>query len=404
MEKQNTIRRLPGSPDTYLYSLNSIFVWVKNNQPVSIMSLAIWIRNNIGWPSSYGQAAFFIRKIFLKKTANSDLILSEWANQWHSIIDYRVKEELMFEFLSDRIFYFEEIVDLVKAEPKSAEDILDIASNQYPKWTTPSVIRDRLDWLLACGIVYMKSGKYCSKPIVDDDKDSYVKQYIEQQSIGEKGEQFALMEEKRQLSGYPSLSKRVRRISAYSPRAGYDIQSYFPDGRLKFIEVKTTTGESHSFEITDTEWQMACKLQEDYFIYRITGINDENPTLKVICNPANALKRKPLVYRAYYESSIEQPDKIPSENTKENRIDSAWAIDFPKKIEYIVEDKDFRRPNNISLSLTESPFSIDMMYCSLCSREIETFEISSRSTMRRGNIWNIELCSDCLLKLMDLLL
>lgn len=256
MDKQNTIKRLPGSPDTYLNSLNSIFGWVKNNQPVSIISLAIWIRDNIGWPSSYGQAASFIRKTFLQKSVGY-LVLSEWANQWHDIIDSRVKEELMFEFLSDRIFYFEEIVELVKSEPKSAEDILDIASNEHPKWTTPSVIRDRLDWLLACGIVYMKNGKYCSKPIIEDDKERYIKQYIEQQSTGEKGEQFALMEEKRLLSGYPSLSQRVRRISTYSPRAGYDIQSYFPDGRLKFIEVKTTTGESDSFEMTDTEWQVA---------------------------------------------------------------------------------------------------------------------------------------------------
>jgi hypothetical protein len=59
-------------------------------------------------------------------------------------------------------------------------------------------------------------------------------------------------------NGRPDLAERVRHISAIEgDGAGYDIESFTPEGEIKYIEVKTTRGQHrknyHFYRVYDYE-------------------------------------------------------------------------------------------------------------------------------------------------------
>ena len=59
--------------------------------------------------------------------------------------------------------------------------------------------------------------------------------------------------------------------------AGYDIRSFEPDGRTKYIEVKTTTGgpESDSFASAN-ELAFSKQHSDNYYLYRVYQYNKKN--------------------------------------------------------------------------------------------------------------------------------
>lgn len=108
------------------------------------------------------------------------------------------------------------------------------------------------------------------------------------EDIGLLGEQFVFEMEKQRLieDGRDDLAEAVQHVSLFDCGAGYDILSFELDGRPRYIECKTTTGYSMKFEITLNEWNMAKKYREQYFLYRITNIDqDQNRNLIVIQDP-----------------------------------------------------------------------------------------------------------------------
>jgi hypothetical protein len=74
---------------------------------------------------------------------------------------------------------------------------------------------------------------------------NYAERDHNNRQLGLKGELLVLEQERRTLSlaGRADLAEKVRHVSFLEgDGAGYDIQSFFSDGQLRFVEVKTTKG------------------------------------------------------------------------------------------------------------------------------------------------------------------
>jgi hypothetical protein len=104
---------------------------------------------------------------------------------------------------------------------------------------------------------------------------------------GTLGEELALNHERRALrrAGRRDLADRVLWISQESVGEGYDILSYELSGEEKWIEVKSTTGTSRTFEMSDYEWRTCCGAGAKYYIYRVTAVRT-TPTIEKVRNPS----------------------------------------------------------------------------------------------------------------------
>lgn len=93
--------------------------------------------------------------------------------------------------------------------------------------------------------------------------------------IGYLGEKFVLEREKNIL-GYP-LNEKVRHVSEEDgDGAGYDILSYTPEGEIRFLEVKTTTGgKETAFYISENERLFLEIYKEDAEIVRVYNFDKE---------------------------------------------------------------------------------------------------------------------------------
>jgi len=110
--------------------------------------------------------------------------------------------------------------------------------------------------------------------------------------VGRLGEEFIFEYEKNQLiaNGFPELASKVifHREDALHRTPGWDITSYFADGRRKLIEVKSSEGDViNDIILTRNEWDKAHEpaLANDYFIYLVTNITNK-PKIEILRNPA----------------------------------------------------------------------------------------------------------------------
>lgn len=90
--------------------------------------------------------------------------------------------------------------------------------------------------------------------------------------IGLKGEKLVLLYEKKFLSdnNRQDLASKVSHVSVdIGDGLGYDILSYDKNGNQKYIEVKTTLGNSSTeFFVTKSELKRS-RFEENYFLYRV---------------------------------------------------------------------------------------------------------------------------------------
>jgi hypothetical protein len=72
-------------------------------------------------------------------------------------------------------------------------------------------------------------------------------------------------------AGRPDLAEKVRHVPVVEgDGAGYDILSYFPDGRPKFVEVKTTShGKAADFWISPVEVAFSAAHASAYELCRV---------------------------------------------------------------------------------------------------------------------------------------
>jgi hypothetical protein len=103
--------------------------------------------------------------------------------------------------------------------------------------------------------------------------------------IGDTGERIVVNYEQNVLreAGVPELAERVEHTAkTQGGGVGYDVLSSFPDGREKYIEVKSTQKVARSsFFITHNELDFLRKHQEQAFVYCITEAVSDEPKLAI---------------------------------------------------------------------------------------------------------------------------
>lgn len=111
---------------------------------------------------------------------------------------------------------------------------------------------------------------------------------INRKETGELGEEIALSKEKEYLVsvGRNDLANKIRHMSKeQGDGLGYDILSFFRDGRERYIEVKATTGSIETpFYLSRGEFSLIEEKTDSIFIYRIalpSGQNNDEAELKI---------------------------------------------------------------------------------------------------------------------------
>lgn len=104
-------------------------------------------------------------------------------------------------------------------------------------------------------------------------KTDFISKAKNQKKLGFAGELMVMNYEIEILikAGKEKLARQVRHVSEDDgDGAGYDILSYCTDGTIKYIEVKTTTGDiNSSFNVTDNELEFSKLNSQNYYLYRI---------------------------------------------------------------------------------------------------------------------------------------
>lgn len=99
----------------------------------------------------------------------------------------------------------------------------------------------------------------------------------EARALGMAGERLVVERERQRLvsSGRADLAKQVVHTSLFEgDGAGFDVSSFFPDGRSKFIEVKTTSGPKDTdFIITANEVRFSQAHCDNYELCRVFHYN-----------------------------------------------------------------------------------------------------------------------------------
>ncbi len=96
--------------------------------------------------------------------------------------------------------------------------------------------------------------------------------------LGLRGEQLVLRYEIAQLEqqGHAKLAAQVKHVALHNAAAGYDIASFYPDGRAKLIEVKTTQGPADTpFYISANEVKVSSEHPDAYVLYRVYGLSED---------------------------------------------------------------------------------------------------------------------------------
>jgi len=130
----------------------------------------------------------------------------------------------------------------------------------------------------------------------------YDQENKEKKKTGTGGEDLVIALERLILTrqNRPDLAALVDRVP---DSHGYDIRSYFEDGRPKYVEVKTTTGtEARPFFWTWNERDQMIKYPDSYFLYRLYNYDgDTNKADYFILdgNIADKIHEIPIQYTVY---------------------------------------------------------------------------------------------------------
>ncbi|MCA7886371.1 DUF3427 domain-containing protein [Burkholderia contaminans] len=139
----------------------------------------------------------------------------------------------------------------------------------------------------------------------------YSAQDARNRALGLQGELLVVEHEKATLmaAGRNDLASRVAHVSAVEgDGAGYDIRSFLPDGRDRYIEVKTTQGDAYTaFYISPNELAFSVKNPGSYVLYRLYQFdrNTQSAQAFVLEGDLTAqLSLIPMAYRAELQSGL----------------------------------------------------------------------------------------------------
>lgn len=134
---------------------------------------------------------------------------------------------------------------------------------------------------------------------------NYAERDHKNRQLGLKGELLVLEQEKKALiqAGRPDLAEKVRHVSVVEgDGAGYDIQSFLPDGRTRFIEVKTTKGSASTpFYISPNEIAFSAAQAVSFCLIRVFEYDAEHNVGKAFVvsgNLCKSLDLTPTEFRA----------------------------------------------------------------------------------------------------------
>lgn len=110
------------------------------------------------------------------------------------------------------------------------------------------------------------------------------------QEIGRRGEKIALESEISRVAQF-SDPENVIWQSDFEPFSPFDIVSISEDGQKMYIEVKATTGNNPSepFPISRRELEVARAHGSNFYIYRVTMVDSENPVVSRFKDPADLI-------------------------------------------------------------------------------------------------------------------
>jgi hypothetical protein len=132
----------------------------------------------------------------------------------------------------------------------------------------------------------------------------YIAREAANRSLGEAGEILVVEYERDRLfrSGHRRLSDRVEHVSRVKGDGlGYDVLSYEPSGRERYIEVKTTTfGKQTPFYISRNEVDFSDEAREQFQLYRLFDFRKQ-PRLFALEGPVRTrCALDPLTYIARF--------------------------------------------------------------------------------------------------------
>lgn len=120
--------------------------------------------------------------------------------------------------------------------------------------------------------------------------------------LGRLGELLALDFEEARLraAGKPKLANRLEHVSqSKGDGLGYDILSFEPSGKEKFIEVKTTRWPKYSpFFVSANEVLFSGEQREQFYLYRIFSFTKKPGLFQLPGALADSCTLDPVVYRA----------------------------------------------------------------------------------------------------------
>ncbi|WP_174904440.1 DUF3427 domain-containing protein [Burkholderia pseudomultivorans] len=141
----------------------------------------------------------------------------------------------------------------------------------------------------------------------------YSAQDARNRALGLQGELLVLEHEKNTLiaADRRDLAERVTHVSVTEgDGAGYDIHSFLPDGRDRYIEVKTTQGDARTaFYISPNELAFSVKNPGTYVLYRLYQFDKNAQTAQayVLKGDLTAqLALSPLAYKAELQVAPDQ--------------------------------------------------------------------------------------------------
>lgn len=205
----------------------------------------------------------FLNKIKVADSVSREMLFSRIRIESH--LDYALSKEWYRENRNNNVNYSKKEIDNDKSNTYiNNQNINNSIEKQYIK---KEIISNHEKYRVARKIDWDQVNK--SKSL-----------------IGKKGEEIVFLLEKEYLIeiGREDLADKVRHISKEEGDGlGYDIFSFFKNGKEKYIEVKSTTIEnSNSFIITKNELDFLEKNRKNTFIYKVYISGTEKPKLKVI--------------------------------------------------------------------------------------------------------------------------
>ncbi|PKL64976.1 MAG: hypothetical protein CVV32_05335 [Methanomicrobiales archaeon HGW-Methanomicrobiales-3] len=134
-------------------------------------------------------------------------------------------------------------------------------------------------------------------------KTDYITKNQKNTVIGDAGELAVIEIEKAILrkANAPSMIERIEHVAkTQGDGLGYDIQSVTPDGKIKYIEVKTTTsGKSEPFILSETEFTCSQENAEKYYLYRLYDFDKTKTLIKYFViegDLTHQTSRKPIQF------------------------------------------------------------------------------------------------------------